>query len=113
MEETRPDSSCGLIRNPDNGVEVVLAGYGTSEIFNLASGTWREGPDTPYFNFATSAQLKDTFLVVGGRDEGNQSLDTIYQFDHLEYRWILKSQRLNTPRYGPGVVALPADYLQC
>ena len=65
MIATRDFPSCGLIQNPDNGPEVVVAGYGTSEIFSLTTLTWRAGGTPPYFYAAQSAQLLDTFVVVG------------------------------------------------
>ena len=112
METSRYDPSCGLIRNPENGAEIVLAGYGTSEIFNLESMTWREGPESPYFYYASSAQLENTFLIVGGYD-GTKSIDTIYEFDQINYDWILRSQKLPTPLRFSGVVVVPKDTIGC
>ncbi len=105
--------SCGLIQNPDNGAEVVVAGYGQTQIFNLRSLSWRDGlVETPYFYAAREAQLLDTFLVVGGRTSSIY-LDTIYEFDNLNYRWILRDQRLSFPREGAGVVPVPDDVVTC
>ncbi len=111
MSVQRYYPSCGLILNPENGPEVVVAGYGTSEIFNLASQTWREGPVGPYFYNAGSAQLADTFLAVGGFY--TDYLDTVYEFDPVDYAWTLRNQRLSSPRWGPGTVALPRGFVQC
>ena len=105
--------SCGLIQNPENGPEIVLADRGNSEIFSLDSLTWREGPEAPYFYEASSAQLQDTFLVVGGTDEDGNHLDTIYEFDHVTYDWLLRSQRLPAPLRFPGVVAVPGNTVSC
>ena len=111
MDTEREYPSCGLIQNPENGPKVVLAGYGSSEIFNLASETWRDGPETPYFYAAASTQLQDTFLVIGGTN--GDGLDTIYEFDHINYDWILRPERLSQQKYGVGAIALPNDFVQC
>ncbi len=100
--------SCGLINSPENGLEVVLAGYGTSEIFNVDSGVWREGPDLPNLYLATSAQIGNTFVIVGGYD-GFGFLDTIYSFDEVNYEWIELPQKLQRVKQDPGVVALPRN----
>ena len=88
-------------------------GEGTTEIFSLETLTWRAGPLTPYFNDASAAQLEDTFLVVGGRDGAGVYLDTIYEFDNVDYRWTLRSQRLADPMIFPGVVAVPGEKITC
>ncbi len=98
MTVERDNPSCGLINNPDNGIEVVIVEEGISEIFNLNELSWRLGPAPPSFHAAGSTQLGDTFIVAGGNDHGDNPLDTIYQFDHLNYEWILKSQKLDVAR---------------
>ncbi len=118
MAISRSYPSCGLIRNPANGPEVVVTSLGTSEIFNLGSMSWREGPAlSAVFDGAASAQLEDTFLLVGGylrRDGGSGvELNTIYEFDQINYGWILRTQRLQLARDTPGVVALPRNALEC
>ena len=112
MTTQRDFPSCGLIQNPDNGPEVVVAGYGTSEIFSLTTLSWRDGPELAYFYWAQVAQLYDTFLIVGGWDDSRE-LGTIYEFDHINYGWILRGQHLQLPRDSPGVVALPEDAITC
>ncbi len=103
--------SCGLINNPENGLEVVIVENRITEIFSLNSLSWREGPSVDYFNRAGSAQLADTFVVVGGYNFFE--LDTIYKFDHINYDWILMSQTLQHRKEFPGVVAVPDEFVTC
>ncbi len=114
MNEDRDWPSCGLINNPQNGLEVVIVEDGVTEIFNLNDLTWRSGPSVTAFDEGSYAQIGDTFVVVGGQDFSGDALDTIYQFDHLNYEWILLDQRLKTPRESyPGVVAVPDNFVNC
>ncbi len=114
MNEDRDWPSCGLINNPENGLEVVIVEDGTTEIFNLNDLTWRSGPSVTEFDEGSYAQIGDTFVVVGGQDYYGDALDTIYKFDHLNYEWILLDQRLQTPRESyPGVVAVPDEFVTC
>ncbi len=60
---------------------------------------------------AGQAQLFDTFLLVGG---GPLRPRSIYEFDRLNYGWILKTQRLQKSRtWYPGVIAVPSDFVYC
>ncbi len=105
---------CGLINNDENGKEVVIAENGVTEIFNLNDMAWRTGPSLPAFNRAVTAQLPETFLVVGGySDSADEYLDTIYEFDQNNYEWVLMSQRLQEPKDYPGVVLVPDDFVTC
>ncbi len=115
MTVERDKMSCGLINNPVNGIEVVVVEHGVTEIFNFIDEEWRTGPTVEPFYEAGYAQIGDTFAVVGGfsYDEYDTS-DRIYKFDHVNYDWILMSQRLQVPRsYYPGVVAVPDDFVNC
>ncbi len=107
--------SCGLINNPENGIEAVVVEQGVTEIFNFRDEEWRTGPTVEYFQEAGSAQIGETFVVVGGYSLDEQSpMDKIYKFDHINYEWILMSQRLQVPRsHTPGVIAVPDDFVTC
>ncbi len=114
MNEYHYYPSCGLINNPENGLEVVVVENGETEIFNFNDLTWRAGPVVDYVDHAGFAQLENTFVVVGGVDSNNDVTDTIFLFDHINYDWILHSQRLATPRDSyPGVLAVPDDFVSC
>ncbi len=112
MSTLRSYPSCGLLNNPDNGLEAVVAEDETSEIFSFSALSWRDGPEAPGFDYASAVQHGDTFVVVGGNH--GIPLDTIYQFDNVNYEWILMSQHLDVARDGyPGVVAVPDSYVSC
>ncbi len=113
MTVNRYYMSCGLINNPENGIEAVIVQDGVTEIFNFRDEEWKTGPTVESFVFAGYAQLGDTFVVVGGHDDSGP-LNTIYKFDHINYNWILMSQQLRLPRDEyPGVVAVPDDFVTC
>ncbi len=117
MTVEREYMSCGLINNPENGIEAVIVENGFTEIFNFRDESWRTGPPVNIFKYAGFAQIGDTFVVVGGENEsiGNlYSIRTIYKFDHINYEWILMTQRLQVARsYYPGVVAVPDEFVTC
>ncbi len=110
--------SCGLINNPENGIEAVIVEGGVTEIFNFRDEEWRTGPTVEFFSEAGYAQIGDTFVVVGGWSnyEGDELdvSDKIFKFDNINYEWILMSQRLQVPRdWYPGVVAVPDEFVSC
>ncbi len=110
--------SCGLINNPENGIEAVLQGGTSSLIFNFNDEAWRDGPEFRDADGAGYAQLTDTFVVLGGYGKvgevNEDPLDTIFIFDHLNYEWILMDQKLRVPRVGyPGVVPVPDNFVSC
>ncbi len=85
MTVERDYMSCGLISNPENGIEVVIVENGVTEIFNFIDEEWKTGPTVESFDWAGYAQIGDTFVVVGGRNDAEGTLDTIYKFDHINY----------------------------
>ncbi len=115
MIRDRNHPSCGLINNPENGLEVVILEDAISEIFNFNDLSWRTGPPVMSISDAGFTQLGDTFVVVGGIggwDPYPDDLDRIYMFDHINYDWIYLSN-LQDARYYPGVVAVPDDFITC
>ncbi len=82
------DCECGLINNEQLGKDVVVASYGTSEIFNFANMTWRNGPTLPFGDSSASVELLDTFLLVGGYEDSVSN--KMYIFDEANYEFILK-----------------------
>ncbi len=114
MTVDRKYMSCGLINNPENGIEVVIVEDGTTEIFNLRDEEWKTGPTLESFDMAGYAQIGNTFVVVGGENDAGVTIGTIYKFDNINYDWILMSQQLKVPRHGyPGVVAVPDGFVTC
>ncbi len=111
MDRTRTWPACGVVKSAANGVEVVIVGEGTSDILNLESMAWREGPGLPYaFDYGYN-QVGDTFVLVGGYD-GNY-LDAVYVFDNDSYQFVQLEQTLKTSRYLPAVVAIPDSFTNC
>ncbi len=105
---------CGKIINFDGEIEVVVASLGESEIFNLSSGTWRQGPDVPVYGSRFGYdQLGDTFVLAGGEDDTGVDLtflEEVLVFDPIHYQWIIKPHVINPARYGAGVAAVPEEF---
>ncbi len=102
---------CGLIRNEQMGKEIVVAAYGTSEIFSFDTMIWRDGPQLPFGYAYASVQLTDTFLLVGGYEEDVSN--KIYIFDEDDYEFTLKSQTLWHPRGYSGSLVVPDEIVNC
>lgn len=64
---------------------------------------------------STAAQLEDTFLVLGGYSGSPGYRQTIYEFDPVNYGWVLRDQELRVPLDGVAAVAMPrgSGGLQC
>ena len=96
--EKRDRASVGLI----NGEEIVVAGGSgskTSEIFNIATNEWRQGPDLPINGdlcCTSSVQYGNSFLIVGGFNGGVQ--DSILRYDSSNHKWVTLPQKLDTGR---------------
>jgi len=70
-----------------------------SSIYNIKSGTWRKGPGLEGIDDEAGAvQLKTTFLVIGGKSNSLTTADTIWYFDTINYEFVLKEQRLSSPK---------------
>ena len=100
-----------------NGHEVVVAGgryKSSSEIFDTQTQEWRMGPDLPddrELCCGSSVQYKDTFLIIGGEDGGEQ--DAILEFDPVNYEWKVLPHKLKTARNSFAAVLVPNDYISC
>ncbi len=86
----------------------------SSEIYNTGTGVWREGPPLPdAFDDMASVQYEDTFLVIGGFDGSSTRLDTIYQYDPNSESWVLRPERLASPRGAMGAVLTGPPLANC
>lgn len=109
MENVRHNPACFRI----NGDVIVAGGdhpsYTSVEIFSLTTLEWREGANFPDkgIQLASTVPYRDTFLVVGGRDSAEKNLDTIYQFDPSTYRFVKRSERLQTARSRHVTIPVP------
>ncbi len=98
--------SCGLIYNPENGLEAVVTHGDVSEIFNFGTLQWRPGPSGEHHSYAGHTQHGDTFLL--------QSQDEIYMFDNINYSWVNMGKLLQTPRSDfPGLITVPDEFVSC
>ncbi len=113
MTYERHMCGCGLIHNDIQGDEVVITAEGTSEIFNFGTMSWRAGPNmTDEYGFA-SAQLKDTFALVGGYAGDGQYSAKVFVFDQNNYEFVLSEQRLQQRRAYGAAVAVPDEIVNC
>ncbi len=103
--------ACGLARSESKGVEIVVVGDGESEIFSLESMSWRSGPDQSFpTSVLTAAQLRKTFLVVGGSaGDSNETVRKVYEYDPEEETFVLLEQELEVSRSEAAAVAIPEN----
>lgn len=87
-----------------------------THILNLKSLSWRSGPDLDVpVKYASVVQYGNTFLIVGGfrqKSSGERFRD-IRQFDPEANKWIIRSEKLKTPKMDMAAVWVPDDYFHC
>ena len=86
----------------------------TSEIFDLATQTWRYGPDLPVSNqlyWGASVPYGDTFLIIGGYDY--EYSDSILSFDPTLDSWVELPQKLTQGRNKFAAFLAPDDFVTC
>ncbi len=124
--------ACGAVG--DGGDVLVVGGVdfrfrrtAAVEIYNVATGHWRHGPDFPVeVSHPGSVTLGDgTFVLVGGmsgrtrRTAAGEAvvdfLDTLYEYVHENRtadgkgRWRLRPERLSEPKSDVAVVVVDED----
>ena len=115
--EDRYAPQAGLVTHLDGHQVVIVAGgqdTKTSEIFDLAMQTWRYGPDLPVseeLNWGASVQHGDTFLIIGGYDNGYS--DSILSFDATLESWVELPQKLTQGRSRFAAFLVPEDFVTC
>ena len=121
MNVSRSSHSCGLTAR---GHKVVVVGGNMgqggedfTEIFDLETMTWTQGPPSPHptLDYASTVPHGDTFLLVGGFlgwDDGTSS--SIYEFDWRTDAWVIREEKLEMAKEGhvalgvyPGDMACP------
>ena len=90
---------------------------GVSYIYDLddSSSFWRSGPSF-YGSHGASVPFGNTFLAVGGYDRQTlQYSDKIYEFnpDPNDERFILRPDRLKSPKQEMAAFLVPDDYATC
>eukprot|EP00095_Tigriopus_kingsejongensis_P007241 maker-scaffold435_size171904-snap-gene-0.24 protein:Tk07241 transcript:maker-scaffold435_size171904-snap-gene-0.24-mRNA-1 annotation:"hypothetical protein" len=107
LEQSRSWAFCGPVSDPDTGEvqEIIVAGgsyrkeaLNSSEVFHLASGTWRQGPALSHsLHSGASVPFEDSFLLVGGTD-GYNPVDSIQTYDREEGEFVPLAATLSRPR---------------
>ena len=112
MPVQRSRAACGLVKNANTSeFEVVVAGGGhkSSSVFSLKNKTWRPGPDLPHaITGGGSAQLEETFLVVGGTNPREGTFNTIYEYSATG--WIERKEKMWSGRSHHAVIPLPEGF---
>ncbi len=87
-----------------------------TEIYNTVTQEWRQGPTLPQpICCMSSIQYEDTFLLVGGEnfDLSIGNFDTIYQYNQTSETWILREERLSTPKGFVGAILAGPPTANC
>jgi len=116
LPEIMASAACGLVLNENGEQEIVIAKDFSTFVFSMANSEWREGPLLPQsFTNGASVQLRDTFLIVGGRNSVDDTImNTIYKFDNIDFEWVrLEDADLEIARMDAAAVAIPADFFNC
>ena len=88
---------------------VVGGNRKTSEILDLYTMSWRDGPiPGSWYLDGTAAQFGDTFVVVGG-----STSDGIYEFDAENEEWIERPEKLSTERRDVTAVFVQDNVVNC
>ena len=117
MRSPRDLHTCALLQNPTRvmaigGIIPEVIDYKTTEIFDVETESWSEGPDLPSGMSNYGAQVipyLDSFLLVGGcgREDG-KNFDT-FQLDLQEMAWIERPEKLEHYRCNHVAFEIPND----
>ena len=110
----RTGQGCGVVRDNSGKIEVIVFGgeegsdstpdperVDIVEIFDVDENSWRTASN-PFPTEITSpsvAQHDNMFYVVGGIDDGDNRLDTIYRYEATDESWQLMPNRMKFGRY--------------
>jgi len=107
-------AACGLFKNDNFDLEVIVADGKSGHIFSFANLEWRDGPKLPQnILYSSSAQTKNGILSLGGWIETSGTVNSIYRFDASSHDWILEDIELNIKRDQAAAVSVPDDFLNC
>eukprot|EP00094_Tigriopus_californicus_P006431 TCALIF_06193-PA protein Name:"Similar to kel-10 Kelch repeat-containing protein kel-10 (Caenorhabditis elegans)" AED:0.19 eAED:0.75 QI:33/0.5/0.33/1/1/1/3/0/228 len=107
LKQVRSWAFCGSVTDSESGsvTEIVVAGgtfqtkpLATSEIFDLKTKSWRQGPSlpTPIFSGA-SVNHDQSFILVGGSD-GVNARDELLTYDPELKEFVVLAAKLRKPR---------------
>ncbi len=109
----------GLVEKASGAQEIVVTGgYENprlTEILNLDTLEWREGPAFPAFiSNGASVPYGKTFLAVGGLIQGGGgNSNNIYSFDPDAEEWVEISRVMTLEREWFAPVVVPPGYADC
>ena len=115
MAVNRDLHACALLNKPPwgivmGGVNYTVQRHKTSEIFDLATESWSQGPNMPNGTELFGMQVVeylDSFILVGGcPDSGSRD---VYQFNPDNLEWIKRRETLASPRCDHVAFIIPND----
>ena len=103
------EAQCGLATKSDGSRMVVISGgfitgyYDSVQIYDLETGLWRFSTSLPSdLRLGQVIPFGNTFLIFGGRQgsDSTYSTDEILEFQPDTETWIVREERMSTPRSG-------------
>ena len=83
-------AACGVVTLSDGTKEIVVAGgknQATTEIYSIATNTWRPSDNLPTSTERmSSVPYKTSFVAIGGRVGGSR-IDSVLYFDPVLHTW--------------------------
>ena len=79
----------------------------TSEVLDLDTLEWSQGPPAIPLISSTTVKYEETFLLVGG--EANAFSGSIYEYDLVENDWIMRSEELAVGRARHVAFEIPSE----
>lgn len=115
---------CGLVHDQDGNPKLAVVGGGFAgsiytQIFDIATRSWRKGPELPgIITQSTSVQAGRSFLVVGGLTKIGDNwwftqIDTILEFSPDREEWILRPEKLPLVNYDAYATMVNKDVIGC
>ena len=112
--------ACGFVKTQNFEYAIVVAGscqyhIPKAELLYFDSKEWVTTNSLPVALYdASSVQLKETFLVIGGLDQDHNTYNSIYYLEYssasLEYVWKMLEAKLKEARFDFAAFLVP-DYL--
>ena len=97
-------AQCGTFIAPDGSKQLVVAGgapdIDRSRILDVETRIWREGPQLPFpIQDAAVLQDENTFIILGGLNSIELSMDTIVEFTPEDETWKVKDETLSSEKH--------------
>ena len=113
---------CGLVYDKDGNPEKAVVGAGTygdifTQIFDIATRSWRRGPNLPGSRYETvNVAAGRSFLVVGGNtkvDGTETRVATVIEFNPDSEEWVIRPERLSTGRSNMYAIMVDENVIAC